>query len=852
MAEPSSYAPIHTNRIFTGLWTNRSPLRDAATSEYLERSGMGRQDSILGGQNSEISTRLTLRRRFGNSVWSAAAFITPRRFYSFNTFTLTDEVIHVMVDEPGAVYDSQQGQAKDLIWTKTQPNPTYFLGVGNTLYFTNGVDNKLWIPGSGVFNWGIPAPATKPSVTQQPRPNPYLGRNPSTGYATWILVNPAGGGTYYNAIVIKGSDGNLQQWPGNPFSSDPPTVQTQTLGLNEPTWSAIGQSTIDGTVSWLNKGPCAWVSGFGYGLGDIVVGTRAGYPDQLFVCVRTGQSNTSGVAPLWPQTVKQQISDGNSGLIWESAGPLKGWGDFGVYQSAQAVSNASLSVDANGNLQAIFQMGKSSSSTTVAWGTEVGSLTTDNTAVWVMKGNYAQRATGALRYGYAYVKEVNGNPVDGSNMSPPSDPITVILGNEVVVQGVGTADAQVTTIYIYRLAQDGATYLYRAEVPNPGAGVTWTFTDTDITASALNPLIQAQVRGEGTPLPAGATCLGYHLGRIFAAVGNVVYVSSGGDAIIGGFSGNQGFNTTFTAQSKITRFWTCSLGMVVFTVRDAYIILGSATDNDPLYMVVFIEQIPLLNYDAFTVNKTTPFMLMGNKMLIALDPSAGITEIGFPIADRLRDEFDPKTAYVTYHSESSDETALYVGNANGQWYRMNQNNSPEQGSAWSTKALVANCGALQSVEVTPGVFRLLWGAVTGSQPIMKRDITRFTDNGTPYAVNTRMGSIVLALPGQLAELAFITLESLRVGTRAGLALLLGEIFETPNSPFEPLDRTRQDPPNLPPSETLFSDRYHFQQNQKTAWCRHFQMEVSWPAEDAASELLTFTIFGQTWQEMRSQ
>ena len=36
-SEPTSFAPLHTNRIFTGLWTNRNLLLDAATSDYQER-----------------------------------------------------------------------------------------------------------------------------------------------------------------------------------------------------------------------------------------------------------------------------------------------------------------------------------------------------------------------------------------------------------------------------------------------------------------------------------------------------------------------------------------------------------------------------------------------------------------------------------------------------------------------------------------------------------------------------------------------------------------------------------------------------------------------------------------------
>jgi hypothetical protein len=137
-------------------------------------------------------------------------------------------------------------------------------------------------------------------------------------------------------------------------------------------------------------------------------------------------------------------------------------------------------------------------------------------------------------------------------------------------------------------------------------------------------------------------------------------------------------------------------------------------------------------------------------------------------------------------------------------------------------------------------------------PIRQRDLTVNTDLGIAFTAHATFGSIVLAHPGELAALAFITLEAKKTGSRAALSVLLGEIFATTNAPFEPLGRTRQDPTNLPPSNTLYSDRYHFMQSQNPAWCRHFQMDIAWPAEDAANELLTFTIFGQTWQEYRSQ
>jgi hypothetical protein len=503
-------------------------------------------------------------------------------------------------------------------------------------------------------------------------------------------------------------------------------------------------------------------------------------------------------------------------------------------------------------------MGRTAASPPATWVQEIGALTTDAGVVWQNSGPYAVPGTAPVQYGYAYVNAVG----DVSGMSPASTPITVIQGNQVTVSGARSTDPQVTTVFIYRTPQGGSAFLYLDQVPNPASG-PWTYLD-NLPDSALNTEIQAQVGGEGTPLPAGATCLGYHLGRIFAAVGNVVWISSGPDATVAGSSGNAGFDTQLVAQSKITRFWACSLGMVVFTVRDAYIILGSATDADPLYMVVFIENLPLRSYDCFTINKTTPFLLLGNNQLVSLDPSAGIIEVGFPVADKLIAEYDSASSYVTFHSQSSLDTALYVANgalapnpnpslpptpAPGQWYRMSANNAPEQGSAWSTKATLGgfNMGCVQSVEVFPGIYRLLTTGTTAG-PILQRDATKNTDNGVTFAVNTVFGNIVLAQPGQLAALSFVTLESVRIGTRAGLALLLGEISGT----FDVLNRTRQDPPILPPSSTLYSDRYHFAQNQNEAWCRHFQMQISWPAEDAPNELLTFTIFGQTWQEMRSQ
>ena len=826
LSEPTNFAPLHTNRMITGLWTNRSFMRDAATNDYQEKYGMGRQDSILYGYNSEISPRLTLYRRPGSSVYNSNTIAPVKRFYSFNTFTLTDEAIKVLADTATDVLDITAGAHTSIFHKSSGAGSTYFLGVGNVLYMTNGVDNKQWIynPSTGtgtIVNWGINAPTTAPTAAI----------DPALTYGTWQPNTVFPRADDFHSIVIIDPNGNLQEvWN---FTGDGKTGVASSL-----TWgTAFHSLTTDGNVTWRNIGPGTWLSGGGHLANDVVYQTASDGNTYFFMAQNSGTSGTS--APNWNPAIQSLTTDG--GVTWKNIGRTMQRSDIG--NGTTVVGTQQIEDPVTTTVQVVRQAGKSGTTqpdfNTIKTGYTYDPATRDiGGIIWQTTG-----AAGVVQYGYAYM---NSATKDISNMSPPSAQLISADGTTVIVQGAYSSDPQVDTVIVYRTEHGGSTFFYDGQLPNVTGTGTWTYTDVVLDAN-LNPLWQAQRIGEGTPLPAGASCLGYHLGRIFAAVGNVVWISSGPDAVVGGSSGNAGFDTTFTAQSKVIRFWACPLGMVVFTVRDAYIILGSGTDADPLYMVVFIEDLPLRSYDCFTVNKTTPYLLLGNNTLVALDPSAGITEIGFPIADRLEEEFDSSASYVTFHKQSSRDTALYVANGTDHWYRMAATSAPETGSNWSPRANFSSLGCVQSVEVSPGTYRLLMSR-TSSGPILQRERTVHSDNGVTYPAMTRFGAIVLALPGQLAALSFITLESVKLGTRPTLALLLGEL----DGEFETLNRTHQDPPDLPPSNTIFSDRYHFAQNQNTAWCRHFQMEISWPAEDVSNELLTYTIFGQTWQEMRAQ
>jgi hypothetical protein len=293
--------------------------------------------------------------------------------------------------------------------------------------------------------------------------------------------------------------------------------------------------------------------------------------------------------------------------------------------------------------------------------------------------------------------------------------------------------------------------------------------------------------------------------------------------------------------------------LIVFTVRDAYIIQGNGVDvsagGSGLFIKVWIENLPLLNYDAFTTFGTTAFLYTGKNMVISLDPGAGIVEVSQPIADVL-ENLSPQTAYLTYHSHNSRDTALYLGNGQGTWYRLNPSIPPESGFAWSLPAFPAmGMSALQSVEVTPGVYQLLMGPYADGGHIFYRDTTVRADDGAAFPSYADFGVITLASPGQLAGIGWMNLEAINTGNEPALMMLLGELQASAGAPLEPVKRTRHDPPNLPESLTLDSTRYTFLRGGSPIWCRHLIFRVDFGTAITFDELLSFTIFGSVYQEV---
>lgn len=582
-------------------------------------------------------------------------------------------------------------------------------------------------------------------------------------------------------------------------------------------------------------------------------------------------TRTSGPsAPTWvafstAYTPGYALSTETSGqMVWANIGNIS---DFSWSTKTYYITNSSSGIiDSNGYSEIPFESGTTSTIAPTFVKTLNG-ITSDNpNLIWINKGKTSVTAAGNLSTsagGWQYcIALVNTLTDTVSNAGPVTTSTGSFVGASGVtlsggLQATSAIDSQVDYVAIFRTKDGGGTYYLIPSTYNQNTVYTLPlseylasgYTDTTLDAD-LNFLISPALSYENTPPgnvgtgSQGMINFTYHLSRLFGSVGNVVYWSSGPDAPVG--NGNEGWppSNSFTFPSLVKRIVPTSIGALVFTVSDVYLIAGKATSSSPLFPVPYVPGVGLLSYNALSTNGTLIYLLTADNQFIELNPHSGVSQLGNPIGDKLQ-AWDPSTAYVTWHVSGSRDQAVYVSNGSTGWYRLMTTPSPETGQTWSALAAIqGGCKAVQSIEVSPGVTKLLLGP-TSSGPILQRDYSVYTDNGTAYPAYATIGSIVLAHPGQLAELVFVTLDSTAVGSHPTVGVLIEEISGT----FETISNFKPDPTQLPASSTIYGDRFYFSETQQPAICRHLQIKFSWPAENYANELLTMTLYGGYAEEL---
>ena len=549
-SRPTKYAVLWHNNFYQGTVTQRNPLR--SNLGHIEEEFYGNQVCFLDGVNVEISSRLTPTRRPGNTQYNSQSFPAINRFYEnrTNTYnasqTIPSENIQVVADTASVIYDCTGPSTKKTLFTKTAgAGSTYFQSVGNSLYFTDGVDRKKLLTPSLIW-----AASTAFSLGQ-------------------YIVDP---------------NGNLQEV----------TASSGTSGGSVPSWNATpGGFTTDGALTWQNLGSTVqnWQINFpttvptlAPGTGEIYWYPRLSVPTYYAVLdqnenvqinggyVGGGPGVTGGSFPNFSSTLGGSTLDGTA--IWINEGlPQKWVANYPLF-SYNGGSGVVCLLDSNNNLQ-VLTSGVTAATTTgssqPSWSSTPGATTSDGaTVVWTCYGPGVTITTGSYQWSYSY------HGVDGSltTASPISGIYSGILGSSsttfsITVSGPGTTDPQCDQIWIWRTVQGGSVLFFDGSVPNPGAGTSvatpWTYTDTvpDVSTNggpSLNEFIEAPIALSSNPPPVGLTSLTYHLGCIFGAVGNLVQYSDG--PLVTSGNGNTAWNpgNVFVFPSTVVRLFPTSSG----------------------------------------------------------------------------------------------------------------------------------------------------------------------------------------------------------------------------------------------------------------------------------------------------
>jgi len=425
--------------------------------------------------------------------------------------------------------------------------------------------------------------------------------------------------------------------------------------------------------------------------------------------------------------------------------------------------------------------------------------------------------------GYTYVYLfMNSSTGHVSTASPTSANTLPASSVNFTVSGAGSTDPQVDQIGIYRTDDGGSVYYYLATIAN---ATTWTYTDSSPDTS-LNTDIVAPVADENNPPPAGMNLCCFYLGYVWGAVGGLLYFGGGPSVTNGVPEEAWPPANVFRLPGTITAFAPTSQGLIVFTQDDAYVVLGS--DIISFRPVLWQKNFGVQSQNCLSHDGDLIFAFTSKSQLYSISGSS-LSEIGFPIQGRLG-AFNPTSTYLALHRSGVDE-GLFISNGTDTMYRYSMTTN-----SWSTKYQpVGGVHCISSMEVTTTNYRLMLGRPTGSGYILQRDTATFTDDGRTYPASVTIGSIVVGQPRQAINVNAILVDTKAIGTYPTVGILMNEISGT----FVTLPNPVQDPWELPASSTLKMMRHDLLGNQvgMPLLARHFQLQLTWPSEAAANELL---------------
>jgi hypothetical protein len=346
---PSKYAALTMGaRQLTGLWTQRSPYRDAAVQYLVSKFYSGsRFDSILDGINREICADLTDKRSPGSVVFNDGTFPAAESFYSWKLLRNNSEIIRVLADgSDGTLYDATPGQKSSIFTKSAGASANRILGLPNAqLYLGNGVDQKKWLfPGAWQANKKV-TPGTL--INQGAEPGtlfmalggitvPIVATAVSGAGASWehlVYVNPAQVPiNFANLVGVEMTFSGLTTDADLNGQTLPiAAVLSSTLGILQVNFtSGTAQAYTPDTGSGTTGNGTTGGGAPGFDSTRLHVTADSG---QQWKCYGTAVQNTGLPAPLVPPTLSPV-----TGRFWQPNT------DFPQYTSL---------LDSNGNIEVV-------------------------------------------------------------------------------------------------------------------------------------------------------------------------------------------------------------------------------------------------------------------------------------------------------------------------------------------------------------------------------------------------------------------------------------------------------------------------------------------------------------------
>lgn len=435
-------------------------------------------------------------------------------------------------------------------------------------------------------------------------------------------------------------------------------------------------------------------------------------------------------------------------------------------------------------------------------------------------------------YGYCYRNSTDGTL---SSMSPASASTGPLTSKNIDLSGDRCTDPQCDKIQIYRTLDGGSEFNFLAEIANPVSG-TWSFTDSTAD-SGLNTDIIAPVAGVNDPPPTGASLIVWHAGRLWVASGNVVYFSAGPDCTNGNGTEAWPIGNNFAVPGDILGMAPANGALILFTKDNAWVITG--TDSSTFAAPILWQAgFGIASRNSLTFDGDTLYVLTSRGKLWSIGTS--LQEVGFSIQDQLSG-ITPANAYLAIHSSGTDE-GLFVSDGSAKIYRYSN-----VSNGWDLPIQpVGGCGAIGSIEVATADWRLVMGRPTGSGFALERDLTTWTDDGTAYTASATIGSLTIAPPRHVANLASVLLQAAAAGTYPTLSVMLNEIVDNSILPatFTALPNPVPDPPQLPQSLSLLTKRHDLKAATVPlpTHVQHLQIKLDFIAEAFANEIYGFGLF----------